>query len=61
MQAALPRLLSAAAPPGIDARDNRRKCLKVLFLFTRSKSTLYFSLAGFSDLLAFFLGSEVVA
>ena len=42
MQAALPRLLGAAAPSGLDARDNRRKCLKVLFLFTRSRLTLYF-------------------
>ena len=35
VQAALPRLLGAAAPPGTDARDNRRKCLKVLLLFAR--------------------------
>ncbi|KAJ4868840.1 ENHANCER OF AG-4 protein 2 [Raphanus sativus] len=37
VQAALPRLLSAAAPPGIDARDNRRKCLKVLKLWLDRK------------------------
>lgn len=30
VQAALPRLLGAAAPPGTSASDNRRKCLKVL-------------------------------
>lgn len=29
VQAALPRLLGAAAPPGSGARDNRRQCLKV--------------------------------
>ncbi|KAF8401632.1 hypothetical protein HHK36_012578 [Tetracentron sinense] len=28
VQAALPRLLSAAAPPGVAARENRRQCLK---------------------------------
>ncbi|KAL0890523.1 hypothetical protein Bca101_014506 [Brassica carinata] len=37
VQAALPRLLGAAAPPGIDARDNRRKCLKVLRLWLDRK------------------------
>jgi hypothetical protein len=30
---ALPRLLSAAAPPGSSARDNRKQCLKVLKLW----------------------------
>lgn len=29
VQAALPRLLGAAAPPGAAARENRRQCLKV--------------------------------
>lgn len=29
VQAALPRLLGAAAPPGASARENRRQCLKV--------------------------------
>lgn len=29
VQAALPRLLSAAAPPVAGARENRRQCLKV--------------------------------
>jgi len=33
VQAALPRLLGAAAPPGTGASDNRRKCLKVFKLF----------------------------
>eukprot|EP01018_Ginkgo_biloba_P025613 Gb_39860 [translate_table: standard] len=33
VQAALPRLLSAAAPPGSVARENRRQCLKVLRLW----------------------------
>uniref|UniRef100_A0A1J3CUX6 ENHANCER OF AG-4 protein 2 n=1 Tax=Noccaea caerulescens TaxID=107243 RepID=A0A1J3CUX6_NOCCA len=37
VQAALPRLLGAAAPPGTDARDNRRKCLKVLRLWLDRK------------------------
>lgn len=30
VQAALPRLLGAAAPPGAGARENRRQCHKVL-------------------------------
>lgn len=29
IQAVLPRLLSAAAPPGSTAQENRRQCLKV--------------------------------
>lgn len=29
IQAVLPRLLSAAAPPGNTAQENRRQCLKV--------------------------------
>lgn len=29
VQAALPRLLGSAAPPGAGARENRRQCLKV--------------------------------
>lgn len=29
VQAALPRLLGAAAPPGNGARENRRQCHKV--------------------------------
>ncbi|CAN6912515.1 unnamed protein product [Brassica oleracea] len=37
VQAALPRLLGAAAPSGLDARDNRRKCLKVLRLWLDRK------------------------
>nr|VDD27150.1 unnamed protein product [Brassica oleracea] len=37
VQAALPRLLGAAAPPGTDARDNRLKCLKVLRLWLDRK------------------------
>lgn len=32
VEVALPRLLSAAAPPGSDARENRKQCLKVDFL-----------------------------
>lgn len=31
VQAALPRLLGAAAPPGVSARENRRQCHKVIF------------------------------
>lgn len=30
VQAALPRLLGAAAPSGAGARENRRQCLKVI-------------------------------
>lgn len=33
VQAALPRLLGAAAPPGASARENRRQCLKVIVCF----------------------------
>lgn len=33
IQAVLPRLLLAAAPPGSDAQENRRQCLKVLKLW----------------------------
>ncbi|KAL6217372.1 hypothetical protein ACLB2K_010589 [Fragaria x ananassa] len=33
IQAVLPRLLSAAAPPGNSANENRRQCLKVLKLW----------------------------
>lgn len=44
VQAALPRLLGAAAPAGANARENRRQCLKVcvscnlLFLFLSCKN-----------------------
>ena len=31
VQAALPRLVHAAAPPGNLCRDNRRQCLRVSF------------------------------
>ncbi|XP_010245482.1 PREDICTED: ENHANCER OF AG-4 protein 2-like isoform X2 [Nelumbo nucifera] len=37
VQAALPRLLGAAAPPGAGARENRRQCLKVLRLWIERK------------------------
>uniref|UniRef100_A0A0D9X3C6 CID domain-containing protein n=1 Tax=Leersia perrieri TaxID=77586 RepID=A0A0D9X3C6_9ORYZ len=37
VQAALPRLLGAAAPPGAGARENRRQCLKVLRLWLQRK------------------------
>lgn len=37
VQAALPRLLVAAAPPGSGARENRRQCLKVLRLWLERK------------------------
>lgn len=37
VQAALPRLLGAAAPPGANARENRRQCLKVLKLWLERK------------------------
>lgn len=33
VQAALPRLLGAAAPPGTGARENRHQCRKVPFTF----------------------------
>lgn len=31
VEAALPRLLGAAAPPGTGAHENRRQCRKVIF------------------------------
>ncbi|KAL6856992.1 hypothetical protein ACP4OV_018374 [Aristida adscensionis] len=37
VQAALPRLLGAAAPPEVGARENRRQCLKVLRLWLERK------------------------
>ncbi|GLU03495.1 hypothetical protein SLE2022_206910 [Rubroshorea leprosula] len=37
IQAELPRLLSAAAPPGSIAHDNRRQCLKVLRVWLERK------------------------
>ncbi|KAK6931876.1 PWWP domain [Dillenia turbinata] len=37
VQAALPRLLGAAAPPGAGAHENRRQCLKVLRLWLERK------------------------
>ncbi|WVZ95604.1 hypothetical protein U9M48_041343 [Paspalum notatum var. saurae] len=37
VQAALPRLLGAAAPTGAGARENRRQCLKVLRLWLERK------------------------
>ncbi|GFZ15727.1 Tudor/PWWP/MBT domain-containing protein [Actinidia rufa] len=37
VQAALPRLLGAAAPSGAAARENRRQCLKVLRLWLERK------------------------
>nr|GEY59980.1 hypothetical protein [Tanacetum cinerariifolium] len=37
VQTALPRLLGAAAPPGANARENRRQCLKVLNLWLERK------------------------
>ncbi|XP_058077802.1 protein HUA2-LIKE 2-like [Magnolia sinica] len=38
VQPVLPRLLSAAAPPGNAARENRRQCLKVLKLWLERKT-----------------------
>ncbi|KAJ0238124.1 ENHANCER OF AG-4 protein 2 [Hirschfeldia incana] len=49
VQAALPRLLGAAAPPGTDARDNRRKCLKVLKLWLDRKIFPESLLRGYID------------
>lgn len=37
IQAVLPRLLSAAAPPGSAAHENRRQCLKVLRLWSERR------------------------
>ncbi|XP_059625812.1 protein HUA2-LIKE 2-like isoform X1 [Cornus florida] len=37
IQAVLPRLLLAAAPPGSSARENRRQCLKVLRVWLERK------------------------
>ncbi|CAN6452832.1 unnamed protein product [Victoria cruziana] len=38
VQAVLPRLISAAVPPGTSARENRRQCLKVLRLWLERKA-----------------------
>ncbi|XP_038988769.1 protein HUA2-LIKE 2-like [Phoenix dactylifera] len=38
VQSVLPRLLSAVAPPGNAARENRRQCLKVLRLWLERKT-----------------------
>ncbi|XP_071703423.1 ENHANCER OF AG-4 protein 2-like [Rutidosis leptorrhynchoides] len=37
VQSALPRIIGAAAPPGANARENRRQCLKVLKLWLERK------------------------
>ena len=42
MQAALPRLLGAAAPAGASARENRRQCLKVIFFLCYHREPLLF-------------------
>jgi hypothetical protein len=47
VQAALPRILSSAAPPVAGARENRRQCLKVTtslltFLVLISTGNLHF-------------------
>ncbi|CAI0416310.1 unnamed protein product [Linum tenue] len=49
VQAALPRLLSAAAPPGAGARENRRQCLKVLKLWLHRKIFPESALKRFMD------------
>lgn len=36
VQAALPRLLGAAAPPGAAASENRRQCIKVVASFAHN-------------------------
>jgi hypothetical protein len=59
VQAALPRLLGAAAPPGAGARENRRQCLKVWMLLL---ILVVFSLTvGHIFLSPGFVGSKVVA
>lgn len=40
IQAVLPRLLSAAAPPGSSANENRRQCLKASTIFIYCISSL---------------------
>ncbi|XP_052733222.1 ENHANCER OF AG-4 protein 2 [Vigna angularis] len=49
VQAALPRLLGAAAPPGASARENRRQCLKVLKLWLERKIFPESVLRGYVD------------
>ncbi|CAN0888303.1 ENHANCER OF AG-4 protein 2 [Linum grandiflorum] len=49
VQTALPRLLSAAAPPGTGARENRRQCLKVLRLWLERKIFPESALKRFMD------------
>ncbi|PWA65628.1 CID domain-containing protein [Artemisia annua] len=49
VQTALPRLLGAAAPPGANARENRRQCLKVLKLWLERKILPDTLLRGYID------------
>lgn len=49
VQAALSRLLGAAAPPGAAARENRRQCLKVLRLWLERKILPEPLLRGYMD------------
>ncbi|GMH10906.1 hypothetical protein Nepgr_012747 [Nepenthes gracilis] len=49
VQEALPRLLGAAAPPGVSARENRRQCLKVLRLWLERKILPESSLRHYMD------------
>lgn len=35
VQAALPRLIGAAAPPGMVAQENRRQCHKVTIMYVK--------------------------
>ncbi|XP_056169312.1 ENHANCER OF AG-4 protein 2 [Syzygium oleosum] len=49
VQAALSRLLGAAAPPGAAARENRRQCLKVLRLWLERKILPEFILRQYMD------------
>ncbi|KAK8947954.1 ENHANCER OF AG-4 protein 2 [Platanthera guangdongensis] len=53
VQAALPRLLCAAAPPGASAHENRRQCLKVLRLWLERRILPEYFLRHYMDEIEF--------
>lgn len=69
IQAVLPRLLSAAAPPGSSANENRRQCLKAstIFIYCISSLVEYAAISSSHTIMIlypltplFFLSGEVV-
>lgn len=60
VQTALPRLLGAAAPPGANARENRKQCLKVITRFLHTITWLIALISREVELI-YTLGSKIVA